>query len=241
MSESDQGRLAGRIALITGASRGLGAAVAKRFAAEGAKLVLLARTVGALEELDHAVRDAGGLPPLLVPHDLRDFDGLDRLGASLHERFGHLDVLVGNAGQLGILAPVGHIKPEIWADVIAVNLTANYRLLRSLDPLLRLSEAGRAIFVTDRTARHPEAYWSAYGAAKAALENLVKSYSAEVAKTRVRANLVAPGPLRTALRRQAFPGENAEKLPFPENITDLFVELATDQCKRNGEVFEAQS
>ena len=138
----------GKVALVTGAARGIGAAVATRFAAEGAQLLLIARTVGALEELDDAIRAAGGKQPVLVPHDLRDFDGLDRLGASINERFGKLDILVGNAGILGPLTPVGQIAPDIWQEVMDVNVTANYRLIRSLDPLLRRSDAGRAVFVT---------------------------------------------------------------------------------------------
>lgn len=203
------GRLAGKIALVTGASRGLGAAVARRFAAEGAQLVLLARTVGGLEELDDAIRAAGGLQPLLVPHDLRQHDGLDQLGASLYERYGRLDVLVGNAAVLGSLSPVGHIAPKVWAEVMDVNVTANYRLIRSLDPLLRRAPAGRAIFVTCRTLlQGPQAYWCPYAASKAALESLVRTYAAEIGKTAVRANLIAPGPLRTGLRAQAYPGEN---------------------------------
>src|SRR5215475_11478262 len=151
------GRLAGRLALVTGASRGLGAAVAKRFAAEGARLVLVARTVGGLEEVDDAVRAHGGAATL-VPLDLTDFDAIDRLGQSLYERFGRLDVLVGNAAALGTLSPVGHITPRDWAAVINLNLTANWRLLRSFDRLLRASVAGRAIFVTDSLAQAPKAF-----------------------------------------------------------------------------------
>ncbi len=238
MTNNDQGRLAGRIALITGASRGLGAAIAKRYASEGAQLILLARTVGGLEELDDTIRAAGGRRPLLVPHDLRELDGLDRLGASLHERYGRLDIVVGNAGQLGVLSPVGHIAPQVWDEVMAVNVTANYRLIRSLDPLLRLSSAGRALFVTSGAASHLQAYWSVYAASKAALEALVKCYAAEIAKTSVRANLVSPGAMRTAMRRQAFPGEDPATLPAPDSVTEIFVELADPDCQVNGEVIE---
>src|SRR5215475_13156012 len=188
------GRLAGRLALVTGASRGLGAAVAKRFAAESAQLVLAARTVGGLEEVDDAVRASGGAATL-VPLDLTDFDAIDRLGQSLYERFGRLDVLVGNAGILGTLSPVGHIRPADWTDVLNLNLTANWRVLRSLDPLLRASDAGRAIFVTADVARAPKAFWGAYAASKAALEALVKVYADEVAKSRIRVNLIDPGRL----------------------------------------------
>ncbi len=230
------GRLAGRIALVTGASRGIGAAVAKRFAAEGARLILLARTVGGLEETDDAVRAAGAPSALLVPLDLREFDAIDQLGASLYERFGKLDVLVGNAGILGDLSPLGHVKPGRWAEVMDINLTANWRLIRSLDPLLRRSEAGRAIFVTSGAATGAHAYWGPYAISKAALETLVKTYAAETRKTNVRANILDPGAVRTALRAEAFPGEDAKALPAPDNIAEAFVELAEATCGKTGEV-----
>jgi len=232
------GRLAGRLALITGASRGLGAAVAKRFAAEGAQLVLVARTVGGLEETDDAVRAAGSTATL-VPLDLTDFDAIDRLGQSLYERFGRLDILVGNAAALRTLSPVGHIEARDWAAVINLNLTANWRLLRSLDPLLRRSDAGRAIFVTDVLARAPKAYWGAYAASKAALETLVRIYADEIANTKIRANLLDPGRLRTALRAHAYPGEKPESLPPPESATEAFVALSEAACARNGEIVAA--
>jgi len=233
------GRLAGRLALVTGASRGLGAALAKRFAAEGAQLVLTARTVGGLEETDDAVRAAGSTATL-VPLDLTDFDAIDRLGLSLYERFGRLDVLVGSAAFLGTLSPVGHITPRDWAAVVNLNLTANWRLIRSLDPLLRRSDAGRAIFVTDALARAPKAFWGAYAATKAALETLALVYADEVANTKVRVNLVDPGPLRTALRARAFPGEKPETLRPPESATETFVALAEASCTRNGQVIAAR-
>lgn len=237
MTGTEGGRLNGRIALVTGASRGLGAAIATRFAAEGAQLILVARTVGGLEETDDAVRRAGGAPATLVPLDLRSFDMIDQLGASLYERFGRLDVLVGNAGVLGELTPIAHLAPETWSEVLDINLTANYRLIRSLDPLLRLSAAGRAIFVTSGAAS-PRAYWSAYGVSKAALEALVRTYAAEIAKTNVRANLINPGALRTQMRRKAYPGEDPETLRKPEDATDLFVALAEAACRRNGEMID---
>jgi len=234
------GRLEGRIAVITGASRGIGAAVAERFAAEGAQLVLIARTVGGLEELDDRIRAAGGRQPVLVPHDLRDFDGLDRLGASLHERYGKLDILVGNAGILGPLTPVGHIPPDIWQEVMDVNVTANYRLIRSLDPLLRLSDAGRAVFVTSGASSGLKAYWGPYAVSKAALEALVRSYAAEITKTKVKANLLSPGPIRTMMRAAAFPGEDPKTLRTPEEIAGLFVDLASPECRKSGEIVEAR-
>ncbi len=233
------GRLAGRIALVTGASRGIGTAVAERFAAEGAQLVLLARTVGGLEEVDDAVRRAGGQRATLVPLDLRDFEKIDQLGASLHERFGRLDILVGNAGVLGTLSPAAHLTPDVWQEVMDVNLTANWRLIRSLDPLLRGSEAGRAIFVTSGAAASAFAYWSAYATSKAALEMLVRTYAAEVAKTALRVNLLDPGVVRSRMRTQAFPGEVAESLAPPESVAGLFVDLAAADCRRHGEVVRA--
>ncbi len=230
------GRLEGRIALVTGASRGIGRAVATRFAAEGAQLVLVARTQGALEELDDEIRAAGHRQPSLVPLDLREFDKIDQMGYALYQRFGRLDVLVGNAGVLGGLGPVAHVKPQDWQKVLDVNLTANYRLIRSLDPLLRQSEAGRAIFVsTGVTAGR--AYWGPYAASKAALEALVRSYAEEVANTTpIRANIVDPGRTRTRMRAEAFPGEDPDSLPPPEHLGDLFVDLAAPDCRSTGEI-----
>jgi NAD(P)-dependent dehydrogenase (short-subunit alcohol dehydrogenase family) len=229
-------RLTGRLALVTGASRGIGAAVAKRLAAEGAHVVLLARTQGGLEEVDDAVRQAGG-QATLVPLDLKNFDKIDQVGAALHQRFGRLDVLVGCAGVLGTLSPVGHVEPKVWQEAFAVNVTANYRLIRSLDPLLRQSLAGRAIFVTCAAARENTPYWGAYAASKAALETLVRIYAGEVVNTTaLKVNLVDPGPVRTKLRAQAFPGEDGTGLRRPEDVTDAFVELAAAECRRHGEI-----
>src|SRR5438874_346825 len=188
-------RLKGRIALITGASRGLGAAAALAYAKEGAHCVLVARTVGGLEALDDQIKAAGG-SATLVPLDITDGPGIDRLGAALYERFKKLDILLGNAGLLGTLSPIGHIEPAVFERVIAVNVTANWRLIRSLDPLLRQSDAGRAIFVTSGISRKVVPYWSAYAASKAALDMLVGTYAAEVAHTAVRVNLYNPGPMR---------------------------------------------
>jgi NAD(P)-dependent dehydrogenase (short-subunit alcohol dehydrogenase family) len=231
----DLARLAGRIALITGASRGLGAAIAERFAAEGARLVLVARTVGALEEVDDRVKAAGG-EATLVPLDLLDGPAIDRLGGALAERFGRLDVLVGNAAELGQLSPAGHFGPELVERIMALNALANFRLIRSLDPLLRASEAGRAIFVTCAQARERRPFWAAYAASKAALEALALSYAEEVKRMRLRVNLVDPGPMRTRLRAQAYPGEDSFSLPEPGACTELFVELADAACQRHGEL-----
>lgn len=232
------GRLEGRIALVTGASRGIGAAVARRYAAEGAHLVLVARTVGGLEEVDDAVRQAGGTATL-VPFDLAEFDKIDEMGAALHGRFGRLDILVGNAGVLGELTPVHHSDPRDWGRVFDVNVTANMRLIRSLDPLLRASTAPRAIFVTSGAARSTHAFWSAYSASKAALEKLVQIYAEENERFPLRVNLVDPGIVRTAMRAQAMPGEDPETLPDPDSITDVFVDLAAPDRSVTGEIVHA--
>lgn len=232
------GRLEGRIALVTGASRGIGRAVALKFAEEGADLILVARTTGGLEELDDEVQ-AMGRHATLVPQDLRDMEAIDRLGAALYERFGKLDILVGNAAVLGVLGPVGHCKPNVWDDVMAINVTANWRLIRSLDPLLRQSDAGRAIFVTSGVAADVFPYWGPYAASKAALEMMVRTWASELGKTNVRANLLDPGMIRTGMRAKAFPGEDPKSLPEPESITDLFVDLAAPSCAKNGEVVRA--
>jgi NAD(P)-dependent dehydrogenase (short-subunit alcohol dehydrogenase family) len=228
-------RLQGRVCLITGASRGLGAALAERFAAEGARLILLARTTGALEETDDRVRARGG-EATLVPFDLLDGGQIDQLGAALQQRFGQLDVLIGNAAELGVLSPVGHIEPKIFERVMALNALANFRLIRSLDPLLRASSAGRAIFVTADVALYPRQYWAAYAASKAALEAIAMAYAAETERTRLRVNLVDPGPMRTRLRAQAYPGEDPAQRPDPATLTDMFVELAEAGSERHGEL-----
>lgn len=230
-------RLDGRIALITGASRGIGRAVALAIAREGAHVVLLARTQGALEEVDDEIREAGGSATLL-PLDLRNGDKLDALGPTLFQRWGKLDVLVGNAGILGPLSPLGHITADAWSDVININLTANWRLIRTCDPLLRKSDAGRAIFVTSGASSGHHAYWGPYAVSKAGLEALVKTYAQEVERTPVRTNLISPGAVRTAMRAKAYPGEEPEKLPPPEELAPLFVELASPDCTLNGEIVD---
>jgi len=233
------GVLAGRIALVTGASRGIGRAVARRYAQEGADLILTARTVGALEELDDEIRAINGKTSLLVPMDLRNHDTIDQLGAGLYERYGKLDILVGNAGILGQMSPLTHTEPNTWQEVIDVNLTANWRLIRSLDPLLRQSAAGRAIFVSSGVARDTRAYWGAYAISKAALEMLVGIYAKENLQTNVRANLIDPGRTRTRMRATAYPGEDPQTLPAPEDVTEPFVRLARADYTGNGEVVKA--
>jgi len=227
-------RLQGRLALVTGASRGLGAAAAVAFAREGAQCVLVARTVGGLEAVDDQIKAVGG-SATLVPLDVTDGAGIDRLGAALYERFGKLDVLLGNAGLLGTLSPMGHIDPAIFEKVMAVNVTANWRLIRSMDPLLQRSDAGRAIFVTSGVSRRVLPYWGAYAASKAALDMLAGVYAAEVAHTKVRVNLYNPGPTRTGMRKEAFPGEKPDSLPPPEAHGEGLVQLALPSCTMNGQ------
>jgi NAD(P)-dependent dehydrogenase (short-subunit alcohol dehydrogenase family) len=231
------GRLSGRVALVTGASRGIGYAVASAIAAEGAHVVALARTVGGLEELDDAIRIAGGTATL-VPADLRDYPALDRLGAALFERFGKLDIFIGNGGILGRLTPLAHVDPKLWDEVMAVNVTANWRLLRSLDLLLRQSDSGRALFVTSGVARRVPAYWGPYAVSKAALEALVKTYAAETATTNLRVNLVSPGPVRTRMRAEAMPGEDPETLPPPEAVAAALLPLLDPALTVTGAIFD---
>lgn len=231
-------RLSGRLALITGASRGLGAALAERFAGEGARLVLVARTSGGLEEVDDRVRAAGG-KATLVPQDLTKGEAIDELGAVLAQRFGHLDILIGNAAELSALSPVAHTDPRTFERTLAINTVTNFRLIRSLDPLLRASPSGSAIFVTSEVGVSPKAYFGAYAASKAALDSLVMTYAAETTKTKLRVNLVDPGPMRTRLRGKAFPGENEEVLAWPRDRTDVFVDLAEAGCRHHGERLQA--
>ncbi len=236
---SGGGRLQGRLALVTGASRGLGAAIARRFAAEGAHVILTARTQGGLEEVDDEIRRSNGTPATLLPLDLRELDKIDQMAAAIHERFGRLDVLVGNAAVLDRLSPLGHLDPRSWDEMMTVNLTANWRLIRALDPLLRLSDAGRAIFVTCAAARELMAYWGGYAASKAALEAMVRIYARELGISRATANLVDPGAMATALRLRAFPGEDRAMLPSPESRTESFVALAEAGSRGNGELISA--
>ncbi len=227
-------RLQDRLALITGASRGIGRAVAVRYAQEGARLILVARSQGALEETDDLVRQAGGEATLVVM-DLADHDKIDQMAAAVAERFGRLDVLVGNAAILGTLSPMSHTEPKDFDRVMRVNVGANFRLIRAFDAMLRLSPSGRAIFVTSSAGdgRHP--YWGAYATSKGALDTMVRTWAGELAKTNLRVNLVDPGATRTRMRGDAFPAENPDTLKSPEAVTDVFVELAEESCARQGE------
>ncbi len=234
------GRLENRIAVITGATRGIGRAVAGRFAAEGAELILIGRTTGALEEVDDEVRAASGRNATLVPMDLTDFDAIDRLGAAIFERHGKLDILVGNAGMLGNLSPLAHTDPKVWDQVMAINTTANWRLIRSFDPLLRTSDAGRVVMVTSTVGHEPRAYWSAYAVSKAALEMATRIYAEETVKTNVKVNILNPGATRTNMRARAFPGEDPETVKAPASITEDFVRLCEPACTLHGETVTAK-
>jgi NAD(P)-dependent dehydrogenase (short-subunit alcohol dehydrogenase family) len=232
--------LEGRVALVTGASRGIGRAAAKALAAEGAHVVLVARTVGGLEDADDEVRAAGG-SATLVPLDLKDFAALDRLGASIYERWGRLDAFLGNAGVLGSITPLTHLEPKVFQELLDINVTANWRLIRALHPLLLASDAGRALFVSSGAARKHTPFWGGYGMAKAALESLVLTYAAECEITNIRVNLLNPGPLRTAMRAKAMPGEDPATLQPPEAVAPLIVALLSPSCARNGELVAFRS
>jgi NAD(P)-dependent dehydrogenase (short-subunit alcohol dehydrogenase family) len=232
--------LTGSLALITGASRGIGAAVALELARLGARPVLVARTPGGLEETDDAIRALGGEATLL-PLDLHEGGQVDAIGPSLFQRFGRLDILVHAAGSLGRLTPVSHIQPSDWADVVAVNLSAAWHLIRTCEPLLRAAPAGRAVAITDALVRAPHAYWGAYGATKAGLEHLWLTWAAETRTTRLRVNLFDPGPIATRLRWQAMPGEDQSNLPKPEHIAPAIAALCCPIEARHGAIVAADA
>ena len=229
--------LANRIAVVTGASRGIGRAVAIGLAKAGAHVILLARTVGGLEEVDDEIRAAGSAATL-VALDLRKADKIDALGPTILQRWGRLDILVANAGILGPLSPLGHITADAWNEVIDINLTANWHLIRSLDPLIRRSDAGRAVFVSSGAASGKNAYWGPYAASKAGLEALAKTWAGELASTSARVNIVNPGPIRTGMRAKAYPGEDPATLKTPDDIVPLFLRLASAECTDNARIFD---
>jgi NAD(P)-dependent dehydrogenase (short-subunit alcohol dehydrogenase family) len=232
--------LQGRVALVTGASRGIGRAVAIELARRGAHIIALARTQGALEALDDAIR-AEGSEATLAPCDIKDFDALDRLGAAIYERWGKLDILVGNAGALGPVTPLGHVEPKEWEQTFAVNVTANWRLIRSLDPLLRASDAGRAVFITAAVAHEADfrAYFGPYAASKAALDALARSYAAETRNiTAVRVMAVDPGALRTRMRAVAMPGEDPMTLRTPEDLAPKIADLCSPASTETGKLYD---
>ena len=240
MTETSPASLAGRVALVTGASRGIGRAVALELARRGAHVIALARTQGALEELDDNIRALGG-EATLVPCDIKDFEALDRLGAAIFERWGKLDILIGNAGILGPLTPIAHCDPDKWDQVFAVNVTANYRLLRSLDMPLRASDAGRVVFITSGAAHRAElrAYWGPYAISKSALDAMARTYAAETVNTSaVKVMLANPGPLRTKMRAAAMPGEDPETLRTPEDFAPKVVALCAPEWTQTGKVYD---
>jgi NAD(P)-dependent dehydrogenase (short-subunit alcohol dehydrogenase family) len=229
-------RLAGRIALITGASRGIGRAVALRFAQEGATVVALARSKKDLESLDDEIRAATGQSAVLIAESVTDYAKIEHVAVALAERFKKLDILVGNAAVLTQLSPLGHYTPKQWDEIFNVNVTANWRLIRCLEPLLKASDAGRAIFVTSAAAHTDKMYWGAYGASKAALERMMQIYASEVAHTNLKVNLLDPGRVRTKMRAIAYPGEDVNTLPSPDSITGAFVALAEPGCTQSGQI-----
>lgn len=229
------GRLGGRLALITGAGRGIGRAVAVRFAQEGARLILTNRTLGALEETDDLIRAAGGEATLL-PLDLGEHEKIDQMAAAVLQRFGKLDIMVSNAALLGVLSPMSHTESKDFDRLVAVNLTANFRLIRAFDGMLRQGPAGRAIFVTSSAADGKHAYWGAYAATKGGLDIMVRTWANELTKTNLRVNLVDPGATRTRMRAEAYPAEDPKTLKPPEAVTETFVELAEPSCTRHGEL-----
>jgi NAD(P)-dependent dehydrogenase (short-subunit alcohol dehydrogenase family) len=227
-----------KIALVTGASTGIGRSVALALANQGVHVIAVARTVSGLESLDDEIQQAGG-QCTLVPLDLLEYEKIDQLGGVLAERFGKLDILIANAGMLGQLGPLAHWDPKTFEKVMAVNVTANYRLIRSLDPLLRSAEAGRAVFVTSGLARTPLAYWGAYAASKAALEQMVKVYASEVAHLNLKVNLLDPGEVRTKMHAAAAPGRDPMELPHPDEIAPAFLALCRSDCRHHGDVVKA--
>jgi len=232
--------LASRIALVTGASRGIGYATARALAKAGAHVIAVARTQGGLEELDDEIRKDGG-SATLVPLNLTDSDGITRLGAALHERHGRLDILVGNAGVAGPSSPLGHIELKSWNDVLAINVSANFQLIRCMEPLLRASDAGRAVFVTSAAASQANAYLGPYAASKAALETVARVWAQETASTPLRVNLFNPGPTRTRMRATVFPGEDPLTLETPDRVADLILPMCAPAWTETGKLYDYPS
>jgi NAD(P)-dependent dehydrogenase (short-subunit alcohol dehydrogenase family) len=229
--------LSSRIALVTGASRGIGYFTARALAKAGAHVIAVARTQGGLEELDDEIRKDGGAATL-VPLNLTDFDGIARLGAALHERHGKLDILVGNAGVPGPSSPLGHIEMKLWNEVMAINVSANFQLIRCMEPLLRKSDAGRAVFVTSAAASQANAYLGPYAASKAALETLARAWAQETANTPLRVNLFNPGPTRTRIRAIVFPGEDPLTLETPDQVAELILPMCAPAWNETGKLYD---
>lgn len=232
--------LEGKTAVVTGASRGIGASAAKALAKEGAHVVLIARTVGGLEAVDDEIKAFGG-KSTLMPLDLFKLNDLDALGPTLYQHFPKIDIFIGNAAMLGTLAPLGHLKPDEFQKVMDLNVTANFCLIRTLDPLLKASDAGRVVFVTSGITQDIKAYWGEYAISKVALEALAKTYAAECANTNVKVNILDPGRVRTAMRAQAYPGEDPLKRPHPDDIAHYFLKLVANDCTMNGQTLAVPS
>jgi NAD(P)-dependent dehydrogenase (short-subunit alcohol dehydrogenase family) len=228
--------LSGRIALVTGASRGIGRATALALAKAGAHVIALARTTGGLEELDDEIKAAGG-SATLVPHDLKDSDSFINLHTAINERYGKLDILVGNAGILGVLSPLSHVEPKVWDETFAVNVTANWHLIRWMEPLLKQSDAGRAVFVTSGAAWNCRAYWGPYATSKAALNTMARIWAAELGSTPVKVNLLSPGHTRTRMHAQAFPGLDPNEQEAPEHVAESILRLCDPQLQESGKIY----
>ena len=233
--------LKNRIAVVTGASRGIGRAVAIGLAKQGAHVVAVARTQGALEELDDAIRSAGGEAATLVPIDLRDADALDRLGAAIYERWGKLDIFIGNGGTLGPITPLGHVTPKEWDQVMAVNVTANWRLIRSFDPLLQKSDAGRVVLLSSGASWKRLAYWGPYSVSKSAVDALGVTYAHETQNTPIKVMLVNPGPIRTDMRDAAIPGEDPMTLETPDDLAPHILAMASPDWTISGQIYDHPS
>lgn len=229
--------LKGRIALVTGASRGIGYFTALELARAGAQVIACARTVGGLEELDDAVKAEGGLPVTLVPFDLSDMDAIDRLGAAIHERWGRLDILVANAGVLGTISPIGHVEAKVFEKVMAINVTATWRLIRTVEPLMVQSDAGRALILSSSAAHKCKPFWGPYSVSKAAVEALARTWAGETQRLPLRILSVDPGGTRTAMRAQAMPGEDPETVPHPSEVARALLPLVGPDQTETGKLF----
>lgn len=235
----NQFNLEGRVALVTGASRGIGYFLALELAKRGAHIIAVARTVGGLEDLDDAIRNVSS-SATLVPLDLHDMEGIDRLGDAIHKRWGKLDILVANAGILGTIAPVAHLEAKTFEDVFNINVTSQWRLIRTVEPLLRQSDCARAILLSSGIVHHPRAFWGVYASSKAAFEVLGRCWADELKQSTVKVNMANPGATRTAMRAQAMPGEDPQTLPTAEEIASRIVSLASPKLEENGRLFQAR-
>ncbi|MAY61950.1 MAG: oxidoreductase [Rhizobiales bacterium] len=234
------GLLDGRLALVTGASRGIGYATARVLAREGAHVIAVARTIGGLEELDDAIKKDSGQSATLVPIDLTDMPAIDRLGGAINDRWGKLDILVANAGSLGVISPVSHVEAKVFDEVIDVNVKSTWRLIRSVEPLLLKSDAGRALVLSSSVAHTARAFWGPYAASKAALETLVRVWAEEMEKTALKVNSVDPGGTRTAMRARAFPGEDPATLPKPADVAEKLLKLCSPELDVSGKLFRVR-